>query len=264
MTTQTRTDVDPQEVRRLVDEVPSWHHRMEVVSGVWSRGNYDPQPMLDQMGLPARLDGVRVLDVGCNDGFFSFALEQRGASVRAIDFPRPSPGFALTHRLRDSSVEFASGNVYSLTAADHGTYDVVLFLGVLYHLRHPLLALDVLSTLVAPGGVVYVETHAIDQGLIGADGRVLALGDPSLRVAQFYPYDELSGDNSNWWAPSLSCLEAMVESALFRIEYSALWTHTRALVKGRRDASLEPAFYTTVGGFHGDTASYFPPGALTA
>lgn len=194
----------------------------------------------------------------------SFALEERGASVRAIDFPAPSPGFALTHRLRGSGVEFASDNVYTMTAERHGTHDVVLFLGVLYHLRHPLLALDVLSTLVKPGGTILVETHAIDQGLIGADGQVYAIGDPALQVMQFYPYGELSNDHSNWWAPTLSCLESMVESSLFRVEFGVLWTPTRALVRARRDDALESDFYKTARGFHGDSAAYFPPGALPA
>lgn len=52
------------EIVEMVDAVPSWHHRMEVVPGVWSRGNYDPRPMLDQMGLPGDMSGMRVLDVG--------------------------------------------------------------------------------------------------------------------------------------------------------------------------------------------------------
>ncbi|MFN8122520.1 MAG: methyltransferase domain-containing protein [Thermoleophilia bacterium] len=259
MSTSIEGPVSTEEAARLVAECPRWHHSMEVVPGVRSNGNYDPQPMLDRMGLPLDMTGMRALDIGANDGFFSFEMERRGAEVVAIDCGEPAPGFVLTHRLRNSSVAQVDRNVYELTPEHLGTFDVILFLGVLYHLRHPLLALDVLHRLANPGAALFVETHAIDQALIGPGGAVYAMGDPTYQLMQFYPMGELGGDESNWWAPTLTCLESMVETALFRVKWGVLWNSARALVKAVRDPELERRFYPHDRGIIGDTATYFPP-----
>jgi tRNA (mo5U34)-methyltransferase len=97
-----------------------WHHDMEVVPGVRTAGTYDPSPMLDLLRLPARLDGARVLDIGCNDGFFSFALEARGAEVTAVECGPHTAGFMLNHRLRGSSVKMVESTVYELAAEQLG------------------------------------------------------------------------------------------------------------------------------------------------
>ena len=259
MSTATGGLIDTAEAARLVAECPRWHHTMEVVPGVRSTGNYDPAPMLERMGLPRDMSGLRAIDIECNDGFFSFEMERRGAEVLAVDCGDPAPGFVLTHRLRSSGVELLRRNVYELTPQALGTFDVILFLGVFYHLRHPLLALDVLHRLANPGASLFVETHAIDQALIGPGGESFALGDPTYRLMQFYPEGELAGDESNWWAPTLTGLEAMMETALFRVKWGVLWNPARALVKGVKDPSLERRFYPHDGGILGDSATYFPP-----
>lgn len=244
MRQQPRSGTRSDDATRLVGEVARWHHRMEVVHGVHSPGETDPLPLLRNLNLPARLDGMRVLDVGCLDGFFSFELERRGAEVTAAHGGEATPGFSVAHLLRGSHITSVRGPVYDLTRHDLGTFDLVLFLGRLHHLRHPLLALDVLSELVRVGGRMVVECHAIDRGLIGPDGHPYAMGDPALRLMQFYPDSELSGDASNWWAPSLSCLEAMVSSAPFHVDEGRLWAPGRALLHATR---LQRAVLTAPG-----------------
>jgi tRNA (mo5U34)-methyltransferase len=265
-------NVSNEEAARLVAEVAAngfWHHDMEVIPGVRTHGKYDPSSMLEMLLLPERLDGARVLDIGCSDGFFSFALEDRGADVTAVEAGPQTAGFKLTHRLRGSSVKMIESSVYELSPDDLGTFDIILFLGVIYHLRHPLLALDVLHRLAEPGAQLFVESHAIDQALVTHDGQMVTLGDPSYALMQFYPHGELMGDVTNWWAPTLSCLHQMIETACFRVEWGMLWNPARALVSAVYDTSLEQEYYPGVnigdaavyhpGGMAHDAAVYLPP-----
>ena len=252
----TTSMLDTHEAQRLVDAVPHWHHRIEVVPGVFSRGTYDPTSMLDQMGLPQRLDGMRVIDIGCNDGFFSFALEDRGAEVTAVDHSPPTPGFALTHRLRGSSVTHLRDNIYDMTPDKYGRFDIVLFLGVIYHLRHPLLGIDIASLLCK--GTLVVETHGLDDGFILPEGGATTLDDRRLQIMQFYPGRELAGDESNWWAPSLSCLSAMMETAITRVRHACIWSPGRILVVAEAAPETELTHYPS-GSWITDSCCYFPP-----
>jgi tRNA (mo5U34)-methyltransferase len=247
---------------------------MEVIPGVRTSGKYDPSPMLDLMQLPARLDGVQVLDIGCNDGFFSFALEARGAEVTAVECGPHTAGFKLNHRLRDSSVKMVESTVYELTPEQLGRFDLILFLGVIYHLRHPLLALDVLHRLAEPDTLLFVESQTIDEALVGPNGEMFALGDPSYALMQFYPRGELGGDVTNWWAPTLACLQQMIETSCFRVQWGNLYNPARGLVRAVFDPTLEREYYPGVpigdaavyhpGGMANDAAVYLPPVAAPA
>jgi len=105
-------------------------HSLEELSGNYAR-----------FGLPDNLRGKRLLDVGCWDGFYSFEAERRGAEVVAVDVWQPK-NFFVAHRALGSRVQFYEMSVYDLTRERLGTFDYVLFIGVLYHLRHPLLGLE--------------------------------------------------------------------------------------------------------------------------
>lgn len=116
-----------------------------------------------------------------------FDIERRGAIppiAKAVGFLAPN-----------------NREVLDLSSATLGTFDVVLFLGVLYHMRHPLLALEKVAAMVAPGGLLIVESHFEN------------LGDaPAMR---FYPGHELNGDDTNWWGPNPACIEAMLHDVGF-------------------------------------------------
>lgn len=181
-------------------------------------------PILDRLGLPRDASGLRVLDVGCSDGYFSFEMERRGAEVVAVDFvPEDATGFALARRVLGSRVEYRVDNVYRLSPDRHGTFDVVLFLGVLYHLRKPLAGLDAIRSVLREGGSLFLATLLIDEFVLLPDGSTTTLQDlnPVLsRVPlwQAYPGDSLNGDFTNCFAPNLRALEAALEEAQLEVE----------------------------------------------
>jgi tRNA (mo5U34)-methyltransferase len=204
------------------------------------------------MELPERLDGIRVLDVGARDGYFSFAAERRGAEVLAVDSMAPHlTGFATAASLVGSSVEYRTTNVYDLDPEDVGTFDAIFFLGVLYHLRDPMLALDRLREVARPEATIWVESHVIDQQLVDPKSeelKSLSSVAPELvdvPIAQFYPGGLLSGDGSNWWGPNLAGLKAMVESAGFEVLRSRL-VGNRGLVVGRKIENEETLYFREV------------------
>jgi tRNA (mo5U34)-methyltransferase len=168
--------------------------------------------------LPADLTGWRALDIGCNAGFYTFELAKRGAAVTGIDvdehYLEQARWAAAQFDLRDR-VEFRRMQVYELARIDE-RFDLVLFMGVLYHLRYPLLALDlvaekverllVLQTLTMPGD----EVAAPPQDLpIEERGAMLEAGWPKLAFIE----RSLAGDPTNWWAPNEAAVEAMARSA---------------------------------------------------
>lgn len=168
--------------------------------------------------LPSDLTGATVLDIGCNAGFYSFQLAARGASVLAID--------ADEHYLRQARwaaqwldpagrVVFERRQVYDLAAVS-GRFDVVLFLGVLYHLRHPQLALDIVAQRVR--GRLLFQTLTMPGAPptptppdLGIDERD-RLTEPGWPRAAFIER-ALAGDPTNWWAPDDACVQAMLRSA---------------------------------------------------
>lgn len=237
------------EARAAMEKVEHWYHRIELAPGVITPGVNDSDNSLKAMDLPEKLDGKRVLDVGARDGYFSFAAEARGAEVLAIDSVAPHlTGFATASSLLGSSVEYRTLNVYDLAPETVGTFDLVFFLGVLYHLRDPMLALDRLWEVAKPGATIWVESHVIDRGFVdpkSGEFRNLESVAPELvevPIAQFYPKDLLSGDRSNWWGPNLAGLAAMVDAAGFEVKRSRL-VGGRGLVVGSKTDNPETTFY---------------------
>lgn len=168
--------------------------------------------------LPHDLTGWSALDVGCNSGFYSFELAKRGAYVTAVE---PDPHFLSQAKWAarqfglEGRIEFLRSGVYELARMNQ-VYDLVLFMGVFYHLRHPLLALDILAartrklmvfqTLTMPGESV-LETPT-DQDF---DDRE-AMTSPGWPKMAFIE-NSLAGDPTNWWAPNHAAVEAMLRSA---------------------------------------------------
>jgi tRNA (mo5U34)-methyltransferase len=138
-------------------------------------------------------------------------------------------------------------NVYNLNSENVGTFDLIFFLGVLYHLRDPMLALDRLWEVARPGATIWLESHTIDKGLVApatGEFRELALVAPDLvevPMAQFYPRDLLLGNPTNWWGPNLAALKAMSEEAGFEVVRSKL-VGRRGLVVGRKAEDPETTF----------------------
>lgn len=227
------------EIRARIAAVPHWYHRIEIRPGIVTPGINDTAGTLAQLQLPADCSGLRVLDIGARDGFFSFELERRGAQVVAIDYMEPGEtGFPVARELLGSSVEFVVDNVYDLHPERHGTFDVVLFLGVLYHLRDPLLALDRIWDVCKPGALLALETQVLEDALLLPDGSFRALRElhpilDEVALAQFYAADELRGDHTNWWTPNAACMRGLMQAAGFEVTASAV-DGARGVFHGRR------------------------------
>jgi tRNA (mo5U34)-methyltransferase len=210
-------------------ELAPWFHNLHLPGGRRTAPDHPlgdfPAFKWEQVAphLPADLSGARALDIGCNAGFYSFELARRGADVLAVDvdehYLRQARWAAAELGLADR-VTLRRLGVYELAMLDAEPFDVVLFLGVLYHLRHPLLALDTVAPLV--GGRLVVQTltmpgeeRAEPTANVGIDERdaLLAPGWPAMAFIEH----ELAGDPTNWWAPNAAGVEAMLRSCGLRI-----------------------------------------------
>jgi tRNA (mo5U34)-methyltransferase len=172
--------------------------------------------------LPSDLTGWSVLDVGCNAGFYCFEVKRRGA--RRVVGIEPDPRYLAQARLSaevlGADVEFVQKDVYDVGTMGE-RFDLVLFLGVLYHLRHPLLALDLLRRFSVGRLLVFQSMlrGASDVAPIAPDYEISERapfddpGYPRLHfVEQRYAHDE-----TNWWVPNRACAEAMLRSAGFEV-----------------------------------------------
>jgi tRNA (mo5U34)-methyltransferase len=185
-----------------------WYHTIDLGGGVITPGVDDTPQRLAKLHLPQSLEGRTVLDIGAWDGFFSFECERRGATrIVATDYYSwhgsgwgTKAGFVLARDALRSRVEDVDIDVMDLAPERVGTFDVVLFLGVLYHLRHPLLALERVASVT--GRLLIVET-VVD--LIGLRRPAMA----------FYPGRELNNDPTNWWAPNGPAMHTMLHSVGF-------------------------------------------------
>jgi tRNA (mo5U34)-methyltransferase len=211
--------------REAIARQGKWHHTIEVAPGVFTPGMQDTARLLEQVSFPADLTGKRVLDIGARDGFFTFEAERRGArEVVALDNEPPHhTGFSIAAELLDSKATYVTENVYALNPERFGTFDVVLFLGVIYHLRHPLLALDRIHDVCAPDARLLVETHMLDEGLVDDQGNFHKLASlnphlPGLPLVQYLPGRMLGNDFTSQWAPSRVALEGWLRGAGFEPE----------------------------------------------
>jgi tRNA (mo5U34)-methyltransferase len=199
--------VEPEDLRRRAEQV-RWFHTMDLGNGITTSGATDPSTFVPRLRLPD-LAGKQVLDVGAWDGYFSFEAERRGAArVVASDSYSwggagwgSKAGFEIAREALGSNVEDVHLDVMELDPARIGTFDVVLFLGVLYHMRDPLGALERVSSVTSD--LLIVETEV---------GMLLNRRP----AAAFYPGAELARDPTNWWAPNPAAVSGMLRSVGFR------------------------------------------------
>jgi len=200
------------EVRRkqndFLEELASkgWYHSFELPGGAridgvmpiaWLRERWARFP------ISADLSGKRVLDIGPWDGWFSFEAERRGAQVTSID-REEIENYVRMHRRLGSKADYRTLDLYELPTAGLGRFDIVFCLGVLYHLKHPVLGLEIVCALATE--VAIIETFVIE-------------GNPEIPVMEFYETDELNGHMDNWVGPTVSCVLAMCRTAGFaRVE----------------------------------------------
>jgi tRNA (mo5U34)-methyltransferase len=216
------------EVPGTIAELGPWFHNLHLPDG---RQTAPEHPLGDfpafkwrqiERCLPRDLAGARALDVGCNAGFYAFQLAARGAEVLALDLDERylrQGRWAARHLDPEGRVEFRQGSVYDLVEVE-GRFEVVLFMGVLYHLRHPLLALDAVAEKVGGTLVLQTLTMAGEKPVeapedVDIDERERLLG-PGWPRAAFVEH-RLAGDPTNWWVADTACVEAMARSAGLRV-----------------------------------------------
>jgi len=234
------TNMADTEIAKAVNEIGFWWHSLDL-HGFITPGGKSQQVLHNEwraMDVPD-LRGKSVLDIGAWDGFFSFEAERHGAEsvvaldhyVWATDRPglakyrqecmrvarEPDPvettkfwnpvdlpgknGFDLAHRILDSKVTTRNQDFLLASSSEIGTFDVVFFLGVLYHMQNPLESLKKVAELTRT--LAIIETHAVE-----ILGQVQSL-------AEFYPASELNGDPSNWWGPNIAALVGLCKAAGF-------------------------------------------------
>ena len=204
------TLMDKQDLRAKADAL-RWYHSIDLGQGVVTRGVDNSPERLAKAHLPSDLSGRSVLDIGAWDGFFSFEAERRGAArVVAADHyawhgtgwgtGEGKAGFQLARDVLSSRVEDCDIDVMELSPARVGSFDVVLFLGVLYHLPNPLRALERVASVTS--GLLILETVVDMVGL-------------SRPAAAFYPDRELNDDPTNWWGPNHAAVAGMLRSVGF-------------------------------------------------
>lgn len=196
---------------KLKVEALRWYHTIDLGHGVVTKGVDDSRLRLAAIDLPTSFAGLTVLDIGAWDGFFSFEAERRGAArVVAADYyawhgpgwgtKNGKAGFELARTALGSHVEDIDVDVMDLSPERVGKFDVVLFLGVLYHLPHPLLALERVSSVAR--NLLILET-VVD--MVGFNRPAMA----------FYPNRELNNDPTNWWGPNVLAVEGMLRTVGF-------------------------------------------------
>jgi tRNA (mo5U34)-methyltransferase len=231
---QARNEAITQETKKQIAELETlgFYHTIELPGGEVLPGLLSVERLrnrLTQFEIPADLRGKRVLDIGAWDGFYTFEMERRGAHVVALDLFR-NEKFLLARDLVKSKAEYVVGDICRLSSKELGRFDIVLFFGVLYHLKHPLLALENVCELTTD--TAYVESYVID------DGTDLN----AVPVLEFYERTELRGQFDNWVGPNVSCLLAMARTAGFaEVQFESVLSN-RAHVTCRRKWS------TTAGG----------------
>ncbi len=202
-------------LQERIDEL-DWYHCINLPDGVVTPG-LQGKITEHLYRFPEDLAGQRVLDVGAWDGKWTFKAVQAGAKeVVAIDNFTDYPhmrnkkwsAFDLCKEAlgyTDKQCHRHEMTLYDLTEEHFGRFDLILFYGVLYHCRYPMLALDVLSAVC--DGTIRVESAIVDD--TGAYGK----GYAGLPVAEFYPGWEFGKNNTNWWGPTLAMIEKWLMAA---------------------------------------------------
>jgi tRNA (mo5U34)-methyltransferase len=223
--------------------VPWWYHSYEIKPGVVTPGVCPYKPSLLGHPLVADLTGKKALDIGAWDGPYTLEMTRRGAQVTGFDIQPPShSGFNVMRRVCNLDAGHICANVYNLNPAEHGTYDLVTFFGVYYHLRDPLLALSNINRVLKPGGLVLVEGAILE----GAPKVDVFWADRADLIEQmrdipmgYYVKGEYEGEWSNWWVPNLTCLRHWLESSGFEVlEASVVEKGTRGYAVARKVAEL--------------------------
>jgi len=220
--------VTEDDVEGRIEALAPWFHNMEI-GGVWTApdhflGDYPGAKFRRfERSLPD-VRGKSVLDIGCNAGFYSIEMKRRGAaSVVGIDSDERYLAQArLAAKLTGyDDIGFEQLDVYDIAGLGR-TFDLVIFMGVLYHLRHPVLALDLIREHVATDMLLFQSMQRGSKQILQVE-EDYEFAEAEHFFESAYPKlhfveRQYCGDWTNWWIPNRACSEAMLRSAGFVIE----------------------------------------------
>jgi tRNA (mo5U34)-methyltransferase len=219
--------LSPEEIRREAEALGPWFHNIEL-EGVRTAPNHFlgdyPAVKFQRFAdaIPRDLAGKSVLDIGCNGGFYSIEMKRRGAArVLGIDFDADYLAQArFAADILGLDIEFSKMSVYDVGAIGE-RFDLVVFMGVLYHLRHPLLALDLIHEHVAGDLMLFQSMQRGSQNVdlleTNYDFWQTELFDSPGYPKLHFIENRYADDPTNWWVPNRACTEAMLRSAGFEI-----------------------------------------------
>lgn len=215
------------ELERRIRDLGPWFHNLEL-DGIATApdhflGDYPRFKWQSfAQAVPEDLTGWRVLDIGCNAGFYAMEMKRRGAErVVAVDLdPRYLAQAQLAAEVSQLQIEWRQMSVYEVGSLGE-RFDLVLFMGVLYHLRHPLLALDLIREHVADDLMICQSLQR------GATSVTPSEADYPFQETELFATEDaprlhfiehnFAGDPTNWWIPNRACMEAMLRSAGFSV-----------------------------------------------
>lgn len=222
------SDLSPAAVAERVNSL-HWVHSIDLGEGLVTRGEWGaPSPVIKRAFDAIDFRDKKVLDIGCWDGLWSFEAERRGArEVHATDcvsqrWGGGAPTLLTAREVLGSSIRYDPHlSVYDAPARfPERDFDIVIFAGVYYHLKDPLLALARLRQVLKTGGHLLVEGAAME--------------DPRNSYATFWYKDRYWGDRSNWWIPTTRCLREWIECSYFAVKSEHLSPPERMVPSGIR------------------------------
>lgn len=234
-------EIDKENLVKEVAKIKYWHHYMDFGAGLETKTGKEGRFCKKFQnwilsGIPQDLTGKTVLDIGAWDGFYSFSAEKRGAKrVLATDsfiweqrqlyglddnfwrdFGAGKQGFELARKMFNSQVEDYNIDVLELNPEKIGTFDVVFFLGVLYHMKYPLYALEKVRSVTKE--LLILETHIS-----------LFFSLFPMPLMRFYPTNELSQDVTNWTGANIALVKSWLLTAGFGKVELVKWRKDRAI-----------------------------------
>jgi tRNA (mo5U34)-methyltransferase len=219
--------LSPNEIKRQVEALGPWFHNLDL-NGVRTApehflGDY-PTVKWSRFAnaIPGDLSGCSVLDIGCNAGFYAMQMKRRGAKrvvgIDTVDEYLAQARFAAG--VNGLEIEFRKLSVYDVGALRE-RFDLVMFMGVLYHLRHPLLALDLVHEHAASDLLLFQsmqrgsdEVEALETNY---DFWNVDLFDRPAFPRLHFVERRYADDPTNWWIPNRACVEAILRSSGFQM-----------------------------------------------
>jgi len=214
----------------------NWYHTFEIIPGIWTNGSRGykvvPSDRLDLSGVPKNLTNKTVIDVGAFDGMYTIELCKRGGNVYSLDIQDPeSTAFNNAMKIAEVSPTYIQSSVYELPYLDLPRFDYVLFFGVFYHLKHPVLALRRIYEQLHNGGKMFFDGTVLDD----LDKRIPEMHShmAAIELMRDNPicwYGDVRKVGQNWFFPNVTCLREWMSSSGFMDIYVKYYEEGSAVI----------------------------------